>query len=440
MKGIKTMKKIITLVLVLVMAIGLCACTDNTPATTETPGSTQTNPTATPTGTPAAFSLDRSSYVMFVREKLLIIPSVSSGTTWESSDESVASVKEGGIVTGLKKGSATITAKAANGESAVCEIKVIDVTEFFTVTDVTKLVLKQSEIDKAVQEELDYMCDYFKTLSKVDRAAKDGDSVRATFVGTLKGEDAPFDGGTGTTDIVIGSKTFIEGFEAGLIGAKKGESVTLELRFPTDYVDPEKDADGAAKLNGKEVTFVVTIHEVMEYKPAELTDELIIKATNSAYKTVAEYKKYVEDSFKDYLKVELAINSSETKGYDEDMLKIYKDIYIQNTYGSYASMYGMTVEEFVKMYYGLTPEALQAEAEKSAKGYLEQLYLCYSLNLTPTAEERQTVLNDYMTSIGYTQGIDAFVKAYGEAFVENYVVTEHALNYVEKTVTIDANN
>ncbi|MBO5744618.1 MAG: FKBP-type peptidyl-prolyl cis-trans isomerase [Clostridia bacterium] len=434
------MKRIITLALALMMVASLCAC--NTTSTgTSTPDATGTaGATATATPTPVAFSIDKSSYVMFVNEKLMLTPTVSAGTTWESSDKEVASINENGVVVGLKKGSTTITAKSAKGESAVCEIKVIDAADFFTPADITKLTLKKSEIDKSVKEELDYMCDYFKTLVKVDREVKDGDSVRATFVGTLKGENAPFDGGTGTTDIEIGSKTFIDGFESGLIGAKKGDNVTLELRFPDDYVNPETDADAAAKLNGKEVTFVVTIHEVMEYKPAELTDDLIVRATNSTYKTVAEYKKYVEDSFKEYLKIELAITSSEVKGFDEDMLKIYKDIYIQNTYGGYASMYGMSVEDFVKTYYGLSAEDLQAEADKSAKGYIEQLYLCYALNLKPTEEERNTIITNYMKSIGYTLSVEEFIKAYGESFVDNYVVTEFALSYVDKTITIDENN
>ncbi|MBE6543415.1 MAG: hypothetical protein E7675_03365 [Ruminococcaceae bacterium] len=434
------MKKITTLILVFVMLFSFVSCSTEPVGTSTAPGTTETTTTPTGTKTPVAFGVNYTSYVLFAREKLLITATASEGTTWTSSNDAVATVKEGGIVTAVSKGSAEITATSKNGEKAVCKIKVINVADFYTAADITKLVLKKSELDKAVKEELDYMCEYFSEPSEVEREAKDGDTVRATYVGTLKGEDSPFDGGTGTSDIVLGSKQMIDGFEAGLVGAKKGETVTLNLKFPEKYIDSEKDAAAAEKLNGKEVTFVVTVHNVYESKPAELTDALIVKATNSAYKTVAEYTKYVEDSFKDYLKVELAITSGEVKGYDEEMLKLYKDIYLQNTYGTYASMYGMSIEDFVKTYYGLDAKALDEEATKSAKGYLEQLYLCYSLNLTPTEEERQETLKSYMTSIGYTDTVDAFVAAYGEVFAYNYVLTEFALTYVEKTITFDEAN
>ena len=436
------MKKIITLILVSVMLISVVACSKNTTNGTATPDGTTAVGTTTPQGsaTPVAFGIDHKSYSLFIREKLLITPTVSDGTTWKSSNEAVATVKEGGIVTAVSKGTAEITATSKNGEKAVCKIKVVDVADFYSAPDITKLVLKKSEIDKAVKEELQYMCEYFSTLVETDREARDGDTVRATYVGTLKGESSPFDGGTGTSDIKIGSKTMIDGFEAGLIGAKKGETVTLELKVPEKYVDPEQDAASAEKLNGKEVTFAVTIHSVLESKPAELNDELIVKATNSAYKTVADYTKYVEDSFKDYLKVELAITSGEVKGFDDDMMKLYKDIYLQNTYGTYAAMYGMTIEQFAQMYYGLDAEALDKKATESAEGYLEQLYLCYSLNLTPTEAERQEVLKSYMTSIGYTDSVEKFISEYGEVFAYNYVLTEYALSYVEKTIQIDDAN
>ena len=80
------------------------------------------------------------------------------------------------------------------------------------------------------------------------------------------------------------------------------------------------------------------------------------------------------------------------------------------------------------------------EVVARAKGYIEQLYLCYALNLKPTEEERNTIITNYMKSIGYTLSVEEFIKAYGESFVDNYVVTEFALSYVDKTITIDENN
>ncbi len=432
------MKKIIALILVAVSVLAFCSC-NKTPDTIPTATPT-TTPGTTGSTTPVKFALDITSYVLFSREKLVITPSVSEGTTWKSSDESVVTVSDKGLLSALKKGSAEITATSAKGETAICKIKVVDANDFFVPADIASLSLKKSELDKGVQDELKLMCEYFSTLVETDRAAAKGDTVRATYVGVFKGETAAFDGGSGTNDIEIGSGTFIPGFEDGLIGAKKDEVVTLNLTFPEDYIDPAKDAAAAERFNGKEVTFTVTVHSVRERKPAELNDELVVKATNSTYKTVAEYTEYVRNSLENYMKIEVAIKASQIKGYDEDALSHYKSIYISNTYGTYASMYGMSVEDFVKQYYGLSAEDLNKEAEESAKGYLEQLYLCYTLNLTPTEEEKKAILTEYLSSNGYTGTIEEFTKAYGEAFVYNYVITEYALDYVEKTVKLDEAN
>jgi hypothetical protein len=128
---------------------------------------------------------------MFVNEKLMLTPSVSAGTTWESSDKEVASINENGVVVGLKKGSTTITAKSAKGESAVCEIKVIDAADFFTPADITKLTLKKSEIDKKNSEIMDKYDHRVITLAfndrqvlydRIDAVAQNGGAVTITNV------------------------------------------------------------------------------------------------------------------------------------------------------------------------------------------------------------------------------------------------------------------
>ena len=69
---------------------------------------------------------------------------------------------------------------------------------------------------------------------EVDRAAKEGDIVNIDFKGTKDGE--AFEGGSAEDqDLELGSGKMIEGFESGLIGAKKGETKTLNLTFPEDY-------------------------------------------------------------------------------------------------------------------------------------------------------------------------------------------------------------
>jgi trigger factor len=98
--------------------------------------------------------------------------------------------------------------------------------------------------------------------------AADGDQVVIDFKGMLDGE--AFDGGTAEDyPLVLGSNSFIPGFEEQLIGAKKGEEKSLDVTFPEEY--------GAEHLAGKAVVFEVTVKEVKKPVPAEIDDEMAKK-------------------------------------------------------------------------------------------------------------------------------------------------------------------
>jgi trigger factor len=95
--------------------------------------------------------------------------------------------------------------------------------------------------------------------------AKDGDQVVIDFLGKLG--DEPFEGGAAEDyPLVLGSNSFIPGFEDQLAGVKAGDEKTVTVTFPEEY--------GAAHLAGKEATFDVTVKAVKEPKPAAIDDEL----------------------------------------------------------------------------------------------------------------------------------------------------------------------
>ena len=76
--------------------------------------------------------------------------------------------------------------------------------------------------DEDVDARIELDLNNHTTVEEVDRGAKEGDTVSIDYVGKIDGEE--FDGGTGSYDLVLGSNSFIEGFEEGLIGVKKGET------------------------------------------------------------------------------------------------------------------------------------------------------------------------------------------------------------------------
>ncbi|MFN0115960.1 MAG: trigger factor [Paracoccaceae bacterium] len=100
---------------------------------------------------------------------------------------------------------------------------------------------------------------------KAGAKAKDGDQVVFDFAGTVGGE--AFEGGSGEdTPLVLGSKSFIPGFEDQLVGAKAGDKVDVKVTFPEGY--------SAKHLAGKDAVFACTVKAVKEPKPAAIDDEL----------------------------------------------------------------------------------------------------------------------------------------------------------------------
>lgn len=101
-------------------------------------------------------------------------------------------------------------------------------------------------------------------LSGVDREATENDVIEIDFKGTIEGE--PFEGGEAAgMKLDLSEKRLIDGFEAGLIGKKPGEEVTLNLEFPENY--------HAEDLAGKPVAFKVDVKTVQEKVLPEMDDE-----------------------------------------------------------------------------------------------------------------------------------------------------------------------
>ena len=112
-----------------------------------------------------------------------------------------------------------------------------------------------------------------------DGTIEDGDNTIIDFTGYI--DDKTFDGGAGTDyPLVIGSHSFIEGFEDQLIGKKKGETCDVNVTFPAEY--------HADELAGKPAKFVVTIKEVKRNELPELNDEFASEVSD--FDTLDEYK------------------------------------------------------------------------------------------------------------------------------------------------------
>ena len=135
--------------------------------------------------------------------------------------------------------------------------------------------------DKDIEEELKKVQDRNSRLVSVtDRAVENGDTTIIDFEGFCNGE--AFDGGKADNhELVIGSNTFIPGFEDQIIGMKIDEEKEINVKFPDEYFSKE--------LAGKDAMFKVKLHEIKVKELPKLDDEFAKDV--SEFDTLEEYKK-----------------------------------------------------------------------------------------------------------------------------------------------------
>ena len=134
----------------------------------------------------------------------------------------------------------------------------------------------EEELEARIQSILDANPEY---VAVTDRAAQNGDIVDIDYVGLKDG--VAFDGGTAQGyKLELGSHSFIDGFEEGLVGAKTGEERSLNLTFPEQY--------HSADLAGQAVVFEVTVNGIEEKRDAVLDDNFVQRMSD--FNTVDEFK------------------------------------------------------------------------------------------------------------------------------------------------------
>jgi trigger factor len=175
-----------------------------------------------------------------------------------------------------------------------------------------KLAKKESKVTaKEVTEVIDQIKKREAEKKDVDRAAKDGDQVIIDFKGADAKTKEAINGADGKDyPLLLGSNTFIPGFETNLIGMKPGEEKTFTLTFPKDY--------GVKTLQNRKVEFTVTIKKVQEMVEPKIDDEFAAKV--GPFKNVEEMKADIKKQLqteKDY--------QNDREYTDELLTKITKD-------------------------------------------------------------------------------------------------------------------
>lgn len=271
-----------------------------------------------------------------------------------------------------------------------------DLEEYITLGSFPSVSIEQSKVDELIKSVKDSIAKQHAENKEVtDRAVQNGDTVNIDYVGTMDG--VAFEGGTDTgADLVIGSGSFIPGFEDGLIGKKLGEEVVLDLTFPENYYED---------LAGKSVVFTVKINKITESVIPELTDAMIADLKSADYKTVEEFDSFINVLAKKNVIWQTYVESCKViKHPEKEVNNIYNNI-ISN-YESQAKYYGTTLDYLVSAmgYPSLAKfkELMMEEAKGSVEAEMVIYQTVRKYNITVSDEEYKTYALEFAETNGLT--------------------------------------
>ncbi len=303
------------------------------------------------------------------------------------------------------------------------EVPPVNVTEAEVMTEAEALIRNSDAMEQA-------------------ETVQDGDIVTIDYVGTIDGEE--FDGGSSEDyELEIGSGTFIEGFEEGLIGADLGETVELNLTFPEYYYD---------ELAGQDAVFTVTVNDIRRLP--ELTDEVVDTATNGVYTDVDSWLSYIRSALEAQAQVyweydaqeavlEALVANSVITGYPEDLIEYMVDPVIEYYQEIAELYYGMTYEEYLSAVSDYTPETfeeeLHREAEESLDYEMPVMAVAEAEGMTLSDEEYQASLEQLAAGYGYDDPQEFetdYEAANGKNILYESILFYKALDFVEDNAII----
>ena len=262
---------------------------------------------------------------------------------------------------------------------------------------------------------------------KKEGKIEEGDIANIDYVGKKNG--VAFEGGTANGyDLEIGSNSFIDGFEDGLIGVSIGDTVDLNLTFPKNYQSEE--------LAGQAVVFTVKVNSAKTMSgvgPEQIYEEL-------GFKSVKEYEENVKDTaIKNYLYNEI-IENSKVNDYPEKDAKFLKDQIIA-MFETQLKSYSMTLDSYMAQN-NMTKDSFDKYVlENEAYPMMDETMALYAIidkeKETVTQEDIDNKIKEIIKEQGDSSVTVAQLKEYyGDFYFETMVVRDKALELVKKSAKI----
>ncbi len=322
-------------------------------------------------------------------------------------------------------------------------LKDINAAEYVTLGNYIGVEV-EAEAPELSDEEVDQyintiMIGSAQTVEVTDRAIEKGDIVSIDYTG--RQGDETFD--SGSYDLEIGSGSFIEGFEDGLIGHELGEQVTLNLTFPDPY-NPNPD------LSGKPAEFDVTINAIKMREIPELNDEFVESMGMEDCKTVEEFRDFVYNMLYD----------SKTASYEEKIINTITDSvmagctfkelpeeFVDRYYNNMikgmtaqASGMGTTLDLYMINQYGMDatvyPQVIRENATLTAQQIVMFQAIADAENITLSDEEVEEEIKNRAADYGYISEEEFKANVELESFKE-YLMSEKVMDFLMENAKIN---
>lgn len=338
-----------------------------------------------------------------------------------------------------QKGAETGTSVSAEKEDVQISYKELmkatdyKVQKYVKLNDYMNMTVELSQdysiTDEQIQEYIEYLLSMYPEYETTDKTTvENGDIVNIDYVGKVDGEE--FNGGSATGQhLEIGSGSFIDGFEDGLIGKNVGDTVDLNLTFPDSYSNTD--------LAGKDVVFTVTINGIETKKDIgyeDLTDEYVSENFGTqGITTVDELKSQVSSGLEQQVystKMQEVQTEVLAKLLDECEVTIpdglldqriaeYKDRInkiVEDSGKSFEDYTGKTEDEFY--------ENIDTTMEESIKQELILEAIVRDMKLSISEKSFESFVDQYVSSYNFDSR-DAFYEEYGG---EDYIKLSYAEN------------
>lgn len=339
--------------------------------------------------------------------------------------------------------------ETATQEQRVCDredyvaIEELDIDEYVTLPDYKNMTVQASKTEVTDENIESYINRSILTSYPVtDRAVVKGDVATIDYVG--KRDGVAFDGGSAEGyQLNIGSGTFIDGFEDGLIGVMPGETVDLNLTFPEDYK--------AEELAGADVVFTVTVQNILESAEyATVTDEQLA-LMNLEYGSKEEIweaaKKIVEEdaetSYQNNIGnaiIEKLLENSTFTSIPEYLVEEEVEnynIYMESICQGY---YGVDIETFVTTYYGMTldeyNEQLKSMSEETIKQYLVMEAIARNEEIEVSEADIQDMAAKEAEEYGY-ESAEALLADVGRTTYRMYMLQDKVMDRLFDIVKVE---